>query len=115
MSTATISIIDMETIRDVTRLIIDRFHPEKVVLFGSYARGEADPNSDVDLLVEMHSPIEGAVRGNPVRRAIAERFVLPVDVVVKSSEMVEKYRNDPHSLVHQAFAEGVILYDRRST
>lgn len=115
MSATTSSIIDIETIREVTRLIVARFHPERVVLFGSYARGEADPNSDVDLLVEMTSPIESAGRGNPVRRAIAERFVLPLDVVVKSSEMVEKSRNDPYSLVHQALEEGVVLYDRRGT
>jgi len=114
MSTATTSVIDMETIRDVTRLIVDRFHPYRVVLFGSYARGDAGPHSDVDLLVEMRTPIEGTARGNPVRRAIAERFVLPVDVVVKSPETVEKYRTDPYSLVHQALAEGVVLYDRRS-
>lgn len=113
MSTTTTAIIDMETIREVARLIVARFHPERVVLFGSYARGESDQNSDVDLLVEVRSPIEGNVRGNPIRRAIAERFVLPVDVVVKSSETVEKYRNDPYSLVHQALEEGVVLYDRR--
>ena len=112
MSTTTTAIIDMEVIREVARLIVARFHPERVVLFGSYARGEANPNSDVDLLVEMRSPIEGNVRGNPVRRAIAERFVLPVDIVVKSPETVEKYRNDPYSLVHQALEEGIILYDR---
>jgi uncharacterized protein len=113
MSAATSTLIDVETIREVSRFIVARFHPERVVLFGSYARGQADPNSDVDLLVEMPAPIAAPVRGNPVRRAIAERFVLPVDVVVQSSETVEKYRNDPFSLAHRALAEGVVLYDRR--
>jgi len=114
MSTAITAIIDMETIQEVARLIVARFHPQRVVLFGSYAREEADPNSDVDLLVEMHLPTKRAEKGNPVRRAIAERFVLPVDVVIKSPEMIEKYRNDPHSLVYQALEEGVVLYDQHS-
>ena len=45
-----------ETISEMVRRIVERFHPEKIILFGSYARGTAGPDSDVDLLVVL--PIE---------------------------------------------------------
>lgn len=104
--------IDMQTIRAVARLISEQFDPERVVLFGSFARGQAGAHSDIDLLVELRSL--PATEGNPIRRAIAERFILPVDVVVASSESVTQYQHDPYSLIHQALSEGIVLYDRRA-
>ena len=112
MSTGNKTAIDMDTIRAVVRLIAEQFDPERVVLFGSYARGQANEHSDVDLLVEMRVTAEMDRRGNPVRRAIAERFVTLVDVVIRSPEAVQKYRDDPYSLVHQALKDGVVLYDK---
>ena len=110
--TTTETTIDLATIQAVSRLIVERFDPEKVILFGSYARGEPGLHSDVDLLVVLKATDRPARQGNPIRRAIAESYVLPVDVIVRTAEAVEKYRNDPYSLVHQALTEGVVLYER---
>lgn len=114
MTTTEHTTIDMDTIREVARLIVERFNPERVVLFGSYARGQATAHSDVDLLVEMEPATGPAQKGNPIRRAIAERFTLPVDVVVRTPEVVHKYKDNPYSVVHQALREGIILYDRHA-
>ena len=103
--------IDRSTIQAVVRLIVDRFDPERVILFGSHARGKAGRHSDVDLLVVMRGEAE-AGRGNPVRRAIAERFVLPVDVIIRSPEAIAQQRQDPYSLIHKALKEGEVLYER---
>ena len=46
--------IDRATIQAITRLIVERFNPEQIILFGSHARGEANEHSDLDLLVVMH-------------------------------------------------------------
>lgn len=102
--------IDKPTIQAVARLIVERFDPEQVILFGSHARGQAGVHSDVDLLVVMRGEAEG--RGNPVRRAIAERFVLPVDVTIRSPEAMAQQRQDPYSLIHNALEEGEVLYER---
>jgi len=48
--------IPMEAIRAVVRQIAEKFQPEKIILFGSYAHGEPRPESDVDLLVIMDTP-----------------------------------------------------------
>ena len=103
--------IDNSTIQAVTRLIVERFDPEQVILFGSHARGQAGVHSDVDLLVVMRGEAEEG-RGNPVRRAIAERFVLPADVIIRSAEALAQQRKDPYSLIHKALAEGEVLYER---
>ena len=76
--------IDRATIRAVAELIVERFDPEQIILFGSHARGEVDEHSDVDLLVVLRADAPRPSRGNPIRRAIAERFVLPVDVMIRS-------------------------------
>ena len=103
--------IDKPTIQGVAGLIVERFDPELVILFGSYARGQAGRHSDVDLLVVMHEE-GGDGRGNPVRRAIAERFVLPVDLIIRSPEAMAQQRQDPYSLIHKALEEGEVLYER---
>ena len=103
--------IDKPTIQAVARLIVERFDPEQVILFGSHARGQAGVHSDVDLLVVVRSEGERE-RGNPIRRAIAERFVLPVDVIVSSPEVFAKQRTNPYSLIHKALEEGELLYER---
>ncbi len=50
-----------EEIKKMVELIVERFHPEKIILFGSHARGEAGSDSDIDLLVVMH--VLSVVRG----------------------------------------------------
>lgn len=103
--------IDKPTIQAVARLIVERFDPELVILFGSHARGQAGVHSDVDLLVVMRGQEEEG-RGNPIRRAIAERFVLPVDVIIRSPEAMAQQSQDRYSLIHKALEEGEVLYER---
>ena len=104
--------IDNATIEAIAQLIVERFAPEQVILFGSHARGEGGPHSDVDLLVVLRPSTEKLPPGNPIRRAIAERFVLPVDVLIRSPEVLAEQRKDPYSLMHQVIEEGKVLYER---
>ncbi len=106
--------IDKNTIQVIAQLIVERFNPEQVILFGSHARGEVGEHSDVDLLVVMRADVGQAQRGNPIRRAIAERFVLPVDVIIRSPEVLAAQRNDPYSFIHKILKEGEVLYERRA-
>lgn len=112
MSAVSPKTIDMQTIQAVARLIAEQFDPERIVLFGSFARGQAGKHSDIDLLVELRTDPEA--RGNPIRRVIAERFVLPVDVVVASTGTVARHQDNPHSVIYQALSEGIVLYDRHA-
>ena len=106
--------IDRATIRAMAQLIVERFDPEQVILFGSHARGDAGKHSDVDLLVVLRADTAQPRRGNPIRRAIAERFVLPVDVMIRSQEVLARQRRDPYSMIHRVLEEGEVLYERRA-
>ena len=100
--------IDKNTIQAIAQLIVERFNPEQVILFGSHARGEVGEHSDVDLLVVLRADVRRSQRGNPIRRAIAERFVLPVDVIICSPEVFAAQRNDPYSFIHKVLKEGKV-------
>ena len=102
--------IDKNTIQAIAQLIVERFNPEQVILFGSYARGEVGEH----ILVVLRNDVGQSQRGNPIRRAIAERFVLPVDVIIRSPEVLAAQRNDPHSFIHKVLKEGEVLYERRA-
>ena len=82
--------IDNSTIQAIAQLIAERFDPEQIILFGSRARGEVGAHSDVDLLVVLRTDAGRPQLGNPIRRAIAERFVLTVDVVIRSGGYSER-------------------------
>jgi uncharacterized protein len=98
-------------LQQVTHRIVERFHPERIVLFGSRARGEARSDSDLDLFVEMESdqrPPERAV-------AVAAIFGLrpwPLDVVVYTPAEVERLRNVRGTLLSVIEDEGLLLYER---
>ena len=105
--------IDSATIQAIAQLIVEHFDPEQIILFGSHARGEVGAHSDVDLLVVLRTDAGRPQHGNPIRRAIAEHFVLPVDVVIRSPEVLAEQRDDPYSLIHKVLEEGKVLYERR--
>src|SRR5438309_4548011 len=69
----------------MVKRIVKRFAPEQIILFGSQARGDAGPDSDIDLLIVM--PVEGSVheKGLEITLALHDRTV-PVDIVVTTPE-----------------------------
>ena len=104
--------INKATIRAVAQLIAERFDPEQIILFGSHARGNAGSHSDIDLLVVLKSLDDWPKRDNPIRAAIAEHFILPVDVLVTTPERLARQRENPYSFVNTALESKRILYER---
>ncbi len=107
--------LNRETIKAITQLIVERFQPEQFILFGSVARGEEDEHSDLDLMVVLCPGEEPPRRGNPIRRAIADHFVLSVDLLIRSYETFTTYRPNPNSMLSRMLEDSEILYDRRAT
>ena len=57
-------------IAEVVAQIVEHFHPQQVVLFGSYASGTPTPDSDVDLLVVMETPLRNVEQAVEIRKAV---------------------------------------------
>ena len=91
--------------------IVDSFHPQKIVLFGSYAHGKPHAWSDVDLLVVMRSKERMARRIMRVARTAHVRF-LPMDVLVFTPQeiRVRLARRDP--FIREILSRGKVLYQR---
>ncbi len=100
-----------QVIDQMVRRIVDRFDPERVILFGSHARGPAGPDSDVDLLVVM--PVAGSKREKQleIRRALGE-FRVPKDVIVTTPEDFAWRQEIPGTIERPAAREGKVLYAR---
>ena len=92
----------------IIKRVVEVANPEKVILFGSAARNEAGPDSDIDLLV---------VKSNVHRRKLAQNIYMnlldidqAVDVVVVSPEDVDKYRHSHGLILEPALRDGIEVY-----
>jgi predicted nucleotidyltransferase len=102
---------DEPTVQQIADRIVAAFHPLRIILFGSRARGDARPDSDIDLLVEMESDLPAAERIRAVDRLFTPR-VWPMDVVVFTPEEAARQRESRNSLIQTAEREGKVVYER---
>jgi predicted nucleotidyltransferase/HEPN domain-containing protein len=95
----------------IVKRIVQKFHPERIILFGSQARGDAGPDSDVDLLVVM--PVEGSISEKrlEIRRALPE-LPVPVDVIITTPEDFAWRKDVVGTIEWPATHEGKVLYAR---
>jgi predicted nucleotidyltransferase len=91
--------------------LMERFHPEKIILFGSYAAGEADEGSDVDLLVVAETDLPPRERALAAGRALAD-VPAAFDVFVKTPDEYGRRRHVVNHIVYFADKYGTVLYER---
>lgn len=98
-------------LEETVRRIVNKFHPERIILFGSHAKGEPTEDSDLDLLVVI--PVEGSRRrkANEIDLALADRTV-PTDVIVVTPEQFDREKNLIGTIIGEAAREGRALYER---
>ena len=99
-------------IKRMVKRIVASFEPTQIILFGSHARGDADPDSDVDLLVVM--PVEGSKREKQleVRKALG-CLGIPVDIILCRPEDFEWRKDYVGTIEYPAWREGRVLYTAR--
>lgn len=109
MSLPTRTQLDPAVLEEIIRIVVETAQPQQIVLFGSAARGDMGPHSDVDLLVIKS--------GNYNPRAVAADIYMsligvpqPVDIVVASPETIEQYGDAPFLIYAPALREGQTVY-----
>jgi uncharacterized protein len=85
-------------------------HPEleRVILFGSFARGDYFPGSDVDVLLVLEKSDKSLL--NRIAEFLPTHFPVDIDIFPYTKAEIQRLMNDPHSLVSQALAEGKRMY-----
>ncbi|HUU20192.1 MAG TPA: nucleotidyltransferase domain-containing protein [Sedimentisphaerales bacterium] len=102
--------ISDETLSKVRERLVDGFAPNRIILFGSQARGTADDRSDVDILVVCS--FEGKRRHLMLEMDRALRGLgLARDIMVLTPEEFERNRHIPGTIARPAWREGKVLYE----
>ncbi len=105
--------ITNKKIADISNIITKNYAPDKIILFGSYATGNYNENSDIDLLIIKDTDTPRYKRGQTVRKFLYGAMV-PLDIVVYTNSEVENSKNTKYSFIYEVFKTGKIIYDRKN-
>ena len=103
-------VIESEDIKKAIELLREAASPRKIILFGSYATGDADDGSDVDLLVVEDQVGDVMAEMVRLRRAVSP-LRIPADVVVVSEAYYNYWSDTPGNLMFEVALEGEVLYE----
>jgi predicted nucleotidyltransferase len=102
--------IPEKAIQDVVRQIVEKFHPQKIILFGSYARGKPRPESDVDLLVVMDTPLKETRQALMIDKSL-ERDLFGLDLIVRTPKNLKERVELGDSFLKEIVTQGKVLYE----
>jgi len=106
--------VSREIIQEATKRLIEKFDPERIILFGSYARGTADEHSDVDFLVitERVGKRNRLLKMTEMDRALGGMGIAK-DIVILTPEEFQEDKDIPGTIARYAAKEGKLLYERK--
>jgi len=99
-----------DLIDTIVRELVEEFDPEEIILFGSHARGDAGPDSDLDLLVVVSESNETPTRRAARAHRRLARVPVATDIIVKTREEADRYRHLRASLVYTIYEEGTRIH-----
>ncbi len=103
--------ITKDQINEAVAILVREARPAKIILFGSYARGDAGSESDLDLLVVEHEVRHPYAEMARLRRSLSP-LRIPVDVLVTDEDrLMSSWVDFPGSYLYDALREGITLYD----
>lgn len=105
-------VIDDTLLQEMVRTLVEAIDPDRIILFGSRARGDAKPDSDVDLLVIKDSDEPPHRRVIPAYRALG-RISVPTDILWRTPAEIEEWAGARNYVTTRAMREGRVLYEKR--
>lgn len=102
--------IPAQAIDDVVRQIAEQFQPQKIILFGSYARHQPRPESDVDLLVVMDTSLSETEQAVQILQAIDYHFGL--DLIVRKPDNLTHRLELGDPFLREIITKGTVVYER---
>jgi predicted nucleotidyltransferase len=102
-------LITKDQINQVVETIVENVHPDKVILFGSYANGNPGEDSDLDLLVIKDMPRKRIQRGREIRKHLRGTGI-PIDLLVYAPQEIKEWRGTKAAFITQIIEQGQVLY-----
>ena len=100
-----------ERLNEVAKQLVEAFDPQRIILFGSHACGQASPDSDVDLLIVMESDERPAARASRVSRLLRPR-PFPMDLLVRTPREIKRRLEMEDQFIREILENGRVLYER---
>jgi len=100
-----------EVLAEIVHRIVTALHPEKIVLFGSYAYGRSFDDSDVDILVILETHARPIDRYLAVSRLLRPR-PFPLDILVKTPDEIRQGMEQGNAFIREIITQGRVLYER---
>jgi predicted nucleotidyltransferase len=96
---------------EVTRRILAASDPTQIIVFGSHAREEGTPDSDLDILVVLDEVESTRAESIRLRRAL-RGLMYPFDIIISTPEQLARYRHIPGLIYKTILDEGKVIYER---
>jgi predicted nucleotidyltransferase len=103
--------IDSIKILEITNGIASKFDPEKIIVFGSYANGTQNEESDLDLLIIQESDLPPHERGFDIRMSLRGTKI-PFDILIYTKQEFEQEKGKSFSFLHSALQNSKTVYER---
>jgi len=103
--------IGEDKISEIVNKIASGYNPEKIILFGSYATGNPNENSDLDLFVIKDTDLPRPQRTMQVRRLVYGSMI-PIDLIVYTPKEIDESKENIYSFVYEVLNKGKTLYER---
>jgi len=103
--------IDINKINEVVNRIAFGFNPDKIILFGSYADGNPNNDSDIDLLIIKDTDLPRHKRSFDIQKLLRGSMI-PIDILVYTQKEFEQEQHNKYSFISSAIKTSKILYER---
>jgi predicted nucleotidyltransferase len=105
-------VIEFTKINDIVTRIAINFNPDKIILFGSYAAGTPNDDSDIDLLIIKDTDLPRQRRSFDIQKMLIGSMI-PMDIIVYTNNEFEKEKNEKYSFLNSVIKTSKILYERK--
>jgi predicted nucleotidyltransferase len=104
-------LIPEKRIQEIVDKISNNYFPDKIILFGSYAKGNPEVNSDLDLFIIKDSTLPRYKRSIEVRRLLFGSMI-PIDLLIYTPKEIEDQKDKKYSFVREVLNTGRVVYER---
>lgn len=102
--------LDETLLTEIVRRVLTAARPDRIILFGSAATGQMTKDSDIDLLIVDHAPLNTREASVRIRRALGD-IGYPIDVIVIATDRFEATKNIIGGIAYPASQHGRVLYE----